>query len=241
MSKVFFHADIRNYDWSPNPQQVSGSIPVPMLWGDGSLGNDQLNQDGPRFAAFEALAPQSDIKFVMGFEEPDCAANGGTSGSSGLDVDTAAKIWDQQMKRFKDAGALLISPSMCKQSDETWLKEFQSKISIPWDITNVHINKPNRDGVFAVLEHYKSYGKPMWVSEFACVNDSPSWNPVEDIGQIKQYISDTVNALQAHPDVVAYAFSNGAGLGNTWKLVDYSGGPLSEAGKAYLDAVSQYA
>jgi len=34
-----------------------------------------------------------------------------------------------------------------EQADETWLKEFASKISTPWDFTAIHVNKNSLDGV----------------------------------------------------------------------------------------------
>jgi hypothetical protein len=47
--------------------------------------------------------------YVLGFEEPDCAAGGG---SAGIDVGTAAALWNQVVAP-KGVGALLGSPSMC--------------------------------------------------------------------------------------------------------------------------------
>jgi hypothetical protein len=34
-----------------------------------------------------------------------------------------------------------------EQIDETWLAEFQDRISTPWDFTAIHINKNSLDGV----------------------------------------------------------------------------------------------
>lgn len=77
---------------------------------------------------------------------------------------------------------------MVEQADETWLKEFSKKISTPWDFTAIHVNKNNLDGVkkdivcflverrvtklrWPAQDHYwTTYGKPIWVTEFACVN-----------------------------------------------------------------------
>ena len=75
-----------------------------------------------------------------------------------------------------------------EQADETWLAEFAKKIKTSWDITAIHVNKNSLDGVkkdivsahmvLASLpsltcmrpkDHYRKYGKPIWVTEFACV------------------------------------------------------------------------
>jgi hypothetical protein len=80
-----------------------------------------------------------------------------------------------------------------EQADETWLKQFKSQISTGWDFTAIHINKNNLDGVKkdvvrllhpAILiegtdddnqDHYwNTYKKPIWVTEFACVDGEVS-------------------------------------------------------------------
>lgn len=52
-----------------------------MLWGDGSLGEDQ--NDAARVAAFKSLTTTP--KYVIGFEEPDCS----TPGSASMSVDAS--------------------------------------------------------------------------------------------------------------------------------------------------------
>ena len=93
-------------------------------------------------------------------------------------------------------------------------------------------------------EHYMKYGKPIWVTEFACVDgafhtlqgagssrlstsivlDRNGFRPCTNQGQINQFIKDVVPYLQRHPAVYAYAYSNGIGLGEVWPLM--KGGSL---------------
>jgi len=88
------------------------------------------------------------------------------------------------------------------------------------------------------------YGKPIWVTEFACVDgafhtlqgagssrlstsivlDRNGFRPCTNQGQINQFIKDVVPYLQRHPAVYAYAYSNGIGLGEVWPLM--KGGSL---------------
>ena len=44
-------------------------------------------------------------------------------------------------------GSVLISPSMCHQADEVFLTPFKSQITTDWDVTNLHINKKDMEGV----------------------------------------------------------------------------------------------
>ncbi|KAF9048479.1 glycosyl hydrolase catalytic core-domain-containing protein [Panaeolus papilionaceus] len=217
------------YDWSPKPSKPGSPIAVPMLWGNGTVDK----QDADRLVAFEHLSTVP--PYVLGFEEPDCPSG---SGSAGMTVDDAVAKWQSLIVPLGKKGAKLGSPSMCKQIDETWLAEFAKKISTPWDFTAVHINKNSMDGVVKVIEHYMTYGKPIWVTEFACVNDHDGFTPCTDQGEINQFIDDIVDYLQNNDQVYAYAYSNGLGLGDVWPMMN--GNSLSESGKRYLAAISKY-
>lgn len=212
-----------------------------MLWGDGHLGNPSSDvPDETRYQAFQALSATNPTPpYVIGFEEPDCSSYGSANMP---DEAAAAKTWDDNMARFKAAGSKLVSPSMCKQIDETWLTPFEQAISTPWDITNVHINKNNMDAVKAELDYYyNKYGKPIWVSEFACVSDSPSWTPCTDQSEINTFITDIVALLQADSRVAAYAISTGVGLSDAWTAVQSDGTTLTETGNTYLAAIKSAA
>jgi hypothetical protein len=55
---------------------------------------------------------------------------------------------------------------MCKQADEEFLTPFKAQIKTGWDITNLHINKLDMEGVKKDLDYYwDTYKKAMWVTE----------------------------------------------------------------------------
>ncbi|KAF8899886.1 hypothetical protein CPB84DRAFT_1779617 [Gymnopilus junonius] len=209
------------YDWSPNPSKPGSPIAVPMLWGNGTADA----QDAERLAAFKHLSTIP--LYVLGFEEPDCPSG---SGSAGMSVSDGVSKWESLIAPLRVHGTKLGSPSMCKQADETWLAQFEGKISTPWDFTAIHINKNSMDGVKKDIEHYMTYGKPIWVTEFACVDGKSR--------KINNFISDIVPYFESNSNIFAYAYSNGEGLGNVWPLM--KGDSLSESGKTYLDAISKY-
>ncbi|KAI9638734.1 glycosyl hydrolase catalytic core-domain-containing protein [Dioszegia hungarica] len=222
------------YNWAPtDPWQSSNKVQfVPTLWGGGSADST----DAARLIDFKAMS--STPTWLIGPNEPDCEAGGQMS--AGMTIDATASLWNELMAPKGNAGAMLLSPSMCKQmAEDGWLGQFQTKISRDWDITNVHINKNNMEGVKATIDYYyNKYKKPLWVTEFACVNDNPNFVPCTDQGQINQFIHDIVDVLQNDGRVYAYAYSNGNGLGNVWPL--WNNGQLSESGKAYRSALSKY-
>jgi hypothetical protein len=58
-------------------------VGIPMLWGGGS---SKDKQDATRFFAFKAITTSP--KYIIGFEEPDCA----TEGSSSMSVDQGKSL-----------------------------------------------------------------------------------------------------------------------------------------------------
>lgn len=92
-------------------------------------------------------------------------------------------------------------------------------------------------GVKEDVEYYLAkYKKPIWVSEFACVDDQ-TWTPCTDPEEIKSFIQDVVTFFQGNESVVAYGYSNGNGLGAAWAMID-SNGAITTSGQVYLDTIS---
>lgn len=222
------------YNWAPSDpwQSHNGVAFVPTLWGGGTTDG----VDASRLAEFRGM--NAVPTWIVGPNEPDCAAGGGMS--AGMTIDATAALWNELMAPKGHAGSLLLSPSMCHQLAENgWLADFQTKISRDWDITNVHINKNNMAGVRASIDYYyNKYKKPLWVTEFACVDDSTAFIPCTDQGQINQFINEIVDVLQNDDRVYAYAYSNGYGLGHVWPA--WNNGQLSESGRTYMNAISKY-
>ncbi|KAJ7761874.1 glycosyl hydrolase catalytic core-domain-containing protein [Mycena maculata] len=218
------------YDWTPDPAWNGSPIPVPMLWGGGTADST----DAARLAAFAKItdAPQ----YMLAFEEPDCPSG---EGSAGMSVSEGVQVWEQYIAPFQAKGTKLGSPSMCKQAAETWLQQFSEQISTPWDFTNIHVNKNSMAGVELDLAHYATYGKPIWISEFACVDDSTGFVPCTDQDEINTFINDIVALFESDSRVAAYAYSNGEGLGSVWPMTT-SSGSLTPSGQTYISAISKY-
>ncbi|KIS02533.1 hypothetical protein L804_00804 [Cryptococcus deuterogattii 2001/935-1] len=218
--------------WYYGNGSASGASPANMLWGAGTVDST----DASRLAAFKALT--STPEYIIGFEEPDCS----TPGSSNIAVADAASLWDSTIAPWKAKGSTLISPSMCHQAAEQytqWLAGFSGQISTSWDITNLHINKNSMDGVKADIDYYyTTYGKPIWVTEFACVDDSTGFVPCTDQSEINTFINDIVDLFESDDRIQAYAYSTGEGLSSQWDMI--SNGALTESGQTYLSAISKY-
>ncbi|WVQ99352.1 hypothetical protein IAU59_006485 [Kwoniella sp. CBS 9459] len=220
------------YDWSATPSGDCGNaVAVPMIWGGGSADG----VDAARLEAFKNLAHVPE--YIIGFEEPDCAAG---SGSAGMDVQTAISIWNQYVVPKGEAGSILVGPSMCKQAAESgWLGPFMDGVTRKPDIMNIHVNKNSKAGIMLDIDHYwNTYGLPMWVTEFACVDDSTAFIPCTDQSEIDSFIHTAVDVFESDSRIAGYAYSNGYGLGDVWPMV--SNGQLTASGQTYLAALSKY-
>lgn len=221
------------YDWTPSPELTPGVISVSMLWGSGNNGEE----DAERFQNFQNLqeAPQ----YLLGFNEPDCS---GPDVSANIGVSEGAGLWNEMIAPWGEKGSLLGSPSMCTQKDETWLQQFRDEsLARDWDFTAIHVYKPNMNGVQEDIDHYwETYGKPIWVTEFGCVYDQDGFTPCSDQGEINQWISDVVDLFENNDHVMAYAYTDGGGLGDAWLPTNEDGSELSESGRTYLEAISKY-
>ncbi|KAH8171774.1 glycosyl hydrolase catalytic core domain-containing protein [Sarocladium implicatum] len=221
------------YDWTPQPSSVPGLVSVSMLWGNGQNGP----KDAQRFSDFRNM--EETPEYLLGFNEPDCS---GQDISANMGVSDGVKVWNEMIVPKGNQGALLGSPSMCLQKDESWLKKFNDAgLSRSWDFTAIHVYKPDMAGVQADIDHYwNTYGKPIWVTEFGCVYDQDNFTPCSDQGQINSWISDVVDLFEKNEHVMAYAYTDGSGLGQAWLPTQNNGQELSESGKAYLSAISKY-
>ncbi|CAF9942971.1 MAG: hypothetical protein ALECFALPRED_010343 [Alectoria fallacina] len=214
---------------------------IGMLWGNGDLNEtdptapigDAATDDKDRYTAFKDLPASPTPDYMMGFYEPDWQA----PYSSNMNPPTAATAWTSTLGKL--GKTLIGSPSMATQLDETWLTPFMEALGVtepPWDYTCIHTNKNSSDGVKDDVGYYwRKYGKPVWVSEFACVNDK-DWTMC-DQDTVNTFIPEVVDFFETNSSVIAYGYSNGAGLGSVWPLIDTTTGDLTPSGTCYLNVL----
>ncbi|CEJ91290.1 hypothetical protein VHEMI07012 [[Torrubiella] hemipterigena] len=223
------------YDWTPKPSghDKDGVLGVSMLWGSGNNGD----QDAKRLKDFKDL--KETPKYLLGFNEPDCSAR---DVSSHISVKDAVPLWNKYIVPEANNGSIVGSPSMCTQKDESWLNDFNKQaLDKSWDFTAIHVYKLNMTGVQADIDHYwNKYKKPIWVTEFGCVDDQNGFKACTDQKVINQWIRDAVDLFEKNEHILAYAYTDGGGLGKAWLPTNNDGTTLSESGKTYLDAISKY-
>jgi len=205
-----------------------------MMWGgDNGKNSDRFNGFTSTWNAGNAPA------YVLGFNEPDCP--GGDS--SGLDITTAANLWNQYIAPLGKAGSFLLSPALCgaglNGDPAAWHQQFKAQIDGDYDAMAVHIYTDNLADVQAAVDkYYNIFQKPLWITEFACIHNPTSSFQGCSSDESQAFIEQVVPYLQGDGRVYAYALVDAAGSG---MVTNYGYNAPSPVGNKYMDLVQQYA
>jgi len=146
------------YNWSPwKPKEVEGTNVefVPMIWGEKQLD-----------AAKRLLVPGY-ARTVLGFNEPD------QGGQSNMNAWHAAEVWRAHVQPLASQGYRLISPAPTNAPAGTqWLKDFMNACSgCTVDAMAAHwYGTDTQNFIDHVTMYYNTWGRAVWVTEFACQN-----------------------------------------------------------------------
>ncbi|KKY18916.1 hypothetical protein UCRPC4_g04711 [Phaeomoniella chlamydospora] len=218
-------------------------IGAPMLWGKGDqcLSGTDGPVDAERLSNFTVYvaAGETAPSIFFGFYEPDCDCD---SSSHIPSVPDGIDAWNTYLAPLRSSNSIpLGSPSMCTQLDQKWLTEFNqtsSSHSVPeWDVTSIHVNKPtSAEGIAVVEYYYQTFGKPVWITELTCVDDS-DWSSCGDQNAVNSFIDGMVDFLEETDYVYAYGANNGEGVPGVWNLMESSssGKTLTATGEYYLE------
>lgn len=214
------------YNWTVPPDegvrddyQDIGVEFVPMLWGAGSLEQDPEIPAGARY--------------LLAFNEPNFGAQ------ADLTPQEAAALWPQ-VEAVADAHGLeIVSPALnycggsCNKTDPfEWFDEFFAACpGCRVDHLAVHWYACHKDALSGYIEQMKRYERPIWLTEFSCLDQADVSVPVQ-----KQYMQDALAYLEAEPAVVRYAWFSGRF--DPQPSIDLLGasGELTELGQLYVSA-----
>ncbi|MBF4160247.1 glycosyl hydrolase [Nocardioides acrostichi] len=146
--------------WTAEPPGYIGTTKarfVPMMWGAGSLTDDEL-------AAAAEHGP-----WLLGFNEPDLASQ------SNLSVGEALDLWP----RLESTGLRLVSPAVAYggADPDGWLDRFMQgaadrglevdAVALHWYGGDWHPRAAVRQLTGYLDAVHERYGKPVWLTEFA--------------------------------------------------------------------------
>lgn len=216
------------YDWGTDIGDAHGTAAsaragiefVPMQWG--RWGIEQLAQ---------VLQPRSRV--ILGFNEPNHRMQ------AALSPQEAAALWPQVQAVADQLGLRLGSPAAapcgakCVEPDpfKWWDAFFEACQGCRVDFLATHYYACNPEWLKSYLQQCRKYGRPVWLTEFACPNpggpDVTSW----------RYMAQVLPLLDRDPWVERYAWfalETDGWLGTSNSLMNVSSNTLTDLGIIYI-------
>ena len=217
------------YNWATEPEDVVaaqhralGVEFVPMVWG-GAFDQAQVTAE-----------LSSGPGYLLGFNEPNFKVQANMTAAE------AAARWPA-LEAIADArGLALVSPALnycgpaadCHATDPfVYLDAFFAACDgCRVDYLAAHWYACDGPALSWYLGELKKYGKPIWLTEFACGDGDEA---ARSLAGQKQYMEDAVAILEADDDVYRYAwFAEENAIANVNVLT--ADGQLSELGALYV-------
>lgn len=215
------------YTWGGKKPTVmpQGAEFVPMVWGRFDPERNSL------LKSLAVAAKQGEVKYLMGFNEPDQAKQ------SNLPVSDVVELWPH----LEATGIPLCSPG-CVHPDREWMQEFMKEVEsrkLRVDYVCVHsYGGPNAKALVDRLHKiHAMYNRPIWITEFA-VGDWEAKTPAENKHspeKIKKFMVEVLPMLEELDFVHRYAWFSAspksAHLGTSALFKE--DGSLTELGEVY--------
>jgi hypothetical protein len=214
------------YTWASNPQGIAapaGVEFVPMIWGPGSVTQQQLNE-----------AKQYGTT-LLGFNEPDLP------GQASMPVSQALDLWPQ----LQNTGLRLGAPAVAYGGDTPggWLDQFMSGAAarglrvdfIPLHWYGGDFSTAATDQLRGYLQAvYNRYHKPIWLTEYALIDFSGSSPRYPSQDQQVTFVRNSTAMLQGLSFVERYAWFSLSTQTSATGL--YNGATANASGAAYRSA-----
>ncbi|KAA1260581.1 Glycosyl hydrolase catalytic core [Rubripirellula obstinata] len=219
------------YTWgSVLPEGLPEDIEFcPMVWGGG-----KKEKVKARLEKIAALVKKDQVKYLLGFNEPD------KKDQSNMTVDQALDLWPLLM----DLNVPLVSPS-CAHPDREWMLDFMKGVQrrdLRVDYIGAHsYGGLNPQALVRRMEKVaRTFRRPVWITEFAVAD----WKAKtlkqnkHSPQKIARFMQNVIPALNASPYIARYAWFSGQpnhkALGNS-ALFDTRGN-LTPLGRLYAQA-----
>jgi hypothetical protein len=212
------------YNWSPRPEvtgyEALGIEFVPMVWGGQFDVNQVVGQipDGARY--------------LLGFNEPNFR------NQANLTPQQAAALWPSVQEIARRKNLKIVSPAVnycggaCNETDPfVWLDQFFAACSgCQIDHVAAHLYSCYASGLATYLNTLKKYGRPIWLTEFACASDA-----TPSVATQQALMTGAVPLMENDPAIFRYAWFSGrttAAVGAN--LLAPASGQLTSLGRQYV-------
>jgi len=156
-----------------------------------------------------------------------------------MSVDQVVQLWPQVEKCA--AGKTLVGPAVANVHPSSWYDDFFSKCkNCRVDAIAIHSYSCDVGGMKNYVNTFKKYGKPLWLTEFACA-DNPKAIPGNGGGSKAwnwecAYMKGVVPYLMSEPSVAKFSwFSISSSYTGESNLV--TAGKLTQLGECYNNLI----
>jgi hypothetical protein len=214
------------YNWTTSPEKsaagyaAAGIEFVPMIWGG-----------TPDPATIEKQIPAG-AKYLLGFNEPNFGAQ------SHIPAVQAAILWPRLEQIARDKNLKLGSPAPnycagdCNDTDPIHYLDtfFAACAGCQVDFIAAHWYACTRDALKSYLAKLKKYGKPIWLTEFSCMDAGD-----HSAGGEQAYMKTAVQILEEDPMIFRYAWFTGRWSDPSGvSLLGAGSGTLTDLGNLYM-------
>jgi hypothetical protein len=217
------------YNWSTSPDkgvattfQQTGVEFVPMVWGiKGGL---------PDPATIEKQIPKG-AKYILGFNEPNFASQ------SNIPAAQAASLWPRIMQIAKDLNLKIGSPApnycagACNDTDPIHYLDtfFAACTGCQVDFIAAHWYACDGPALTHYLGLLKKYGKPIWLTEFSCMDAGD-----HSVAGEEAYMKTALQILENDPMIFRYSWFTGRWTNPAGVSLLAGDGQLTELGNQYI-------
>jgi hypothetical protein len=202
------------YSWEMNPASIAdwtrvGIEHLPMIWGSSQA--QTVEADDMALARFSADSSDGvdfcqSSRALLGFNEPNF------DDQADLLPSEAAHLWPVLEQTSTNHNIpILVGPAMNFNTYDPvdWLDHFFANCTALYgadgcrvDAIAVHSYTCYVQYLRQHLDVYRKYGKPLWLTEFACAD---SIERIDQAGQL-EYMAEAIPALEADKDVCVLLF-----------------------------------
>jgi hypothetical protein len=206
------------YNWETTSPCANSGVPfVPMQWGDWCSGQSTCT-------ALPSSLSANGNKYLLTFNEPD------NSSQSNMTVARALQLWPY----LEATGLELSSPAVTSSSTGTaWLASFMAQakaqgLRVDFIAAHWYGDCSNPQNLISYLTSLETYGLPIWLTEFSCLNDSLAVNTA--------FFTAVAPMLAALPSLQRFAWFTNRPYPNGYQytsLLDANGN-LTTTGQAFV-------
>jgi hypothetical protein len=221
------------YNWTTAPEKsaadfaMAGVEFVPMIWG--------VKGGPPDPATIEKQIPKS-AKYILGFNEPNFAAQ------ANITATDAAALWPRIEQIAKDMNLKIGSPApnycagACNDTDPIHYLDtfFAACTGCQVDFIAAHWYACTGDALTTYLAKLKKYGKPIWLTEFSCMDAGDHSAAGE-----QTYMETALQILENDPTIFRYSWFTGRWTDPTVAISLLAGdGELTDLGNLYVTSAA---